>query len=95
MPRLRTLRVTTTTGPEDILILDRLTPEEVRGLAPGNVPDGVRMLAFAFEVDLPEADADDAGAGVETGPPFGFSGGSGGSAEMSSHLPPDVTLAST
>lgn len=62
MARLRTLCITTTDGPRDILILDKVDcADHLKGanidpasLQAAGLPP---ILAFSYEVDLPEADA--------------------------------------
>lgn len=59
MSRLRTLLVTTADGPRDILILDKMTGDQVDAFSQSEVrkiPNLPPMLAFAFEVDIPEVD---------------------------------------
>ena len=62
MARLRTLAVTTADGPRDILILDRATVEQAQGI--NTDPEDLKaagippVLAFDYEVDLPETDAE-------------------------------------
>lgn len=62
MARLRTLCITTTDGPRDILILDKADADQADNVSQ-LPPDALQeaglppILAFAYEVDIPEADA--------------------------------------
>lgn len=67
MARLRTLCITTTDGPRDILILDKANADQADNVSQ-LPPDALQeaglppILAFAYEVDLPEDDAPAEGA---------------------------------